>query len=384
VTRAVAILALSLAAGCYSRTYVLDDPDAASRRDAGSPPLDAEPDGGRVWVEPTAECTEPAGVDLLFVVDGSNSMTEEQDSLAAALPALVTSLVMPPDLDGDGEPDWLPVPSLHVGVVTPDMGSGGHDAPTCGGGTLGLDFGDDGLLLTRSGPRPGCAPTYPSIFRFMGGDDPIAFTNDVACVTTVGVGGCGFEQQLEAMLKALSPAAPTAYTSASYVPPIFFRDTLPHGDRENAGFVRDDTLLAVIMVTDEEDCSARDPSLFDPRSPRFDPNLNLRCFSYPETLHPIERYVEGLLALRIQRPDLVAFGLVAGIPVDAPHPPLPTRADYDAILAHPAMQEMIDPGDPTRLRPSCDVVGRGEAYPPRRLVRVAASLGQGRATVQSI
>jgi hypothetical protein len=50
------------------------------------------------------------------------------------------------------------------------------------------------------------------------------------------------------------------------------------------------------------------------------------------------------------------------------------------------MQETIDADMPTRLRPSCDVPGRGQAFAPRRLVQVASALNERGATgiVQSI
>ncbi|HEV3485648.1 MAG TPA: hypothetical protein VG106_09590, partial [Vicinamibacterales bacterium] len=53
-----------------------------------------------------------------------------------------------------------------------------------------------------------------------------------------GTGGCGFEQQLEAVLKALSPASPTAWTAAGYVAPTFFAGSTGHALGANAGFVR--------------------------------------------------------------------------------------------------------------------------------------------------
>ena len=42
------------------------------------------------------------------------------------------------------------------------------------------------------------------------------YLNNVVCVTNVGNGGCGFEQQLESIMKAISPAE---------------RHRLPHGAR---------------------------------------------------------------------------------------------------------------------------------------------------------
>ncbi|MCZ7677264.1 MAG: hypothetical protein M5U28_00140 [Sandaracinaceae bacterium] len=362
------VLALALAPGCYREFIVVNDPDGAPL------PWDA----GVVLL--TSKCEEPTGIDLLFVVDNSNSMTEEQESLAEQLPALVRALVDPPDRDGDTEPDWLPIVDLHVGVVTTDMGTGGFTVPTC----ARADFGDDGILRTAGrADVEGCASTYPSFPTYAGGSAD-AFAFDASCVVRTGTGGCGFEQQLEAALKALSPAAPTAYTGPSYEPPTFFRGTSGHGDRENRGFLRDDTLLAVVIVTDEEDCSAHDPDLFNPSSLVYGgTDLNLRCFAHQDqAVHPVERYVTGLSALRASRPDLLALGLVVGVPEDLAVES-PSYDQFRAMLADDRMQERVDPTMPNRLVPSCDTP-RGIAFPPRRLVSLAQGIGPGRSTVQSI
>jgi len=389
-----ALAALVLLTGCYTEVSI-DDPDgspppfdAARFVDAG--PGDAgDTDAGRSdagepseFVPPEGKCGEATGVDLLLLVDNSNSMTEEQESLAAELPALVRSLIEPPDSDGDGEPDWLPIADLRIGVITTDMGTGGFAVPTC----ARSDFGDDGVLRTEGRTDLlGCMATYPSFLTFEPAiDDPTDYASDVACVATTGTGGCGFEQPLEAVLKALSPDAPTAYTRPDYVPPAFFGGTDGHGLGANAGFVRVDTLLAAVLVTDEEDCSAADPDLYNPSSAVYgSTDLNLRCFAHPEAVHPIERYVNGLAALRADRPDLLALGLIAGVPADLAVSQ-PRDADFERILSDPRMVEQVDPGMPTRLVPSCNVPGRGLAFPPRRLVRVAQRLTGFRSTVQSI
>jgi hypothetical protein len=301
-------------------------------------------------------------VDLLLVIDNSNSMTEEQASLAAEIPRLVDTLVNPPDRDRDGEPDWLPVTDLHVGVVTSDMGTGGHRVPTCTEPT----FGDDGVLRTSGRTdMPGCMATYPPFLSFSGGEDVSSFARDVTCVANMGTGGCGFEQQLDAMLKALSPSMPS-----SGEPVVFNMGTFGHGDRENAGFLRSNSLLAVIMLTDEEDCSAADPNVFDPMSGTYTGDLNLRCFMYPSAVHPISRYVDGLRDLRSERPDLFMLNFIVGIPTRLNEAGMNGR--FDEILADPEMVERVDTTSPTpRLVPSCNVPGRGIAFPPRRLVQLA-------------
>lgn len=306
-------------------------------------------------------------LDVLFVVDNSNSMTEEQDSFAAELPRFVRALSTG-DLTGDGAVDFTPPSSVSFGVITTDMGTGGFTVPTCSN----PNFGDDGILRTEGNTAiAGCMATYPRFVTFTPGTgSPDALAADVSCVAQMGTGGCGFEQQLEAMLKAVTP-------SSSGV--SFSMGTTGHGDGANAGFLRDDAMLAVIVLSDEEDCSAADSELYNPSSSVYSGNLNLRCFSYPMAVHPIERYVEGLVALKSD-PSQVFFALIAGIPRDV------EGATYETILAHPDMAEAIDPSDPNRLRPSCNVPGRGLAFPPRRMVRVASELDRlgASATVGSI
>lgn len=374
VGRLVALTLVVSLTGCY-QDIDISDPDGSA------PPWDAAAydAGPTLFVEPLGQCVEPTGVDLLLVVDGSASMIDEQVSLAEALPSLIRALIDPPDDDGDGSPDWIAITDLQVGIATIDMGTGGFAVPTC----TRSDFGDDGVLRTTGNTEiPGCSSTYPPFLTFTPGSaTPEAFAAEVACVARVGSGGCGFEQPLEAALKALSPAAPTAYTGPGYVPPTFFRGTFGHGDGVNGGFVRPDTLLGVVILTDEEDCSARDPDIFNPSSATYTADLNLRCFEHGDrALHPVSRYVEGLQALRAGRPDLLAYALIAGIPPDL----TASDATFDEILDDARMQEMVDPTTGNRMVPSCDVPGRGVAFPPRRMVEVARELTGARATVQSI
>jgi len=322
-------------------------------------------------------------VDLLFMVDDSGSMSQEQASLAEQLPRLVRVLASG-DLDEDGVQDFPPVKSLHVGVVSSDMGTGGFTVGTCSE----PNFGDDGILRTEGNTSISeCLATYPQFVEFTaeGGRDPESVAADFSCVAQLGTGGCGFEQQLEAVLKALTPSASSVR---------FNMGTRGHGDGANAGFLRDESLLGVVLVTDEDDCSASDPELFDDASTAYPGNPNLRCFQYPAAVQPVERYVDGLLALR-EDPDLLVYGAISGVPTDLVELDADgdgkldrelDPGDYEAILGDSRMEEMVDPEDPNRLRPSCNVPGRGLAFPPRRIVRVAQHLQERGANgvVQSI
>lgn len=313
------------------------------------------PDSGCVTIIPDSGTpATPEQVDLLFMVDNSNSMTEEQASLALALPALVEA-ISTGDANLDGVADFAPVGSLHVGVVTSDMGTGGFTVPTC----ADSDFGDDGLLRSTR-PDPRCA-ALPAFLEYRPGiDDLTAFASDAACLTTTGTVGCGFEQQLESMLKAVSSASSGTR---------FFRNTEGHADGQNAGFLRPDSVLAIINVSDENDCSSRDPELYNPSSATYTSDLNLRCFTHAAVaLHPVERYVEGLLALRPGQPGRLVMANIVGVPPDLSGQPEST------ILADGRVDERVDPAMPFRLIPSCDVPGRGVAFPPRRFLETSQAL----------
>lgn len=320
-------------------------------------PVDAAPDAP-IDSGPRP-CRVAAPVDLLLVIDDSGSMWEEQRNLAENLPRLVGDLLDPPDTDGDGRPDYRAARDVHMGVVTTSI----DGVRACG------SVGEDGVLRTTPGPGlMGCAATYPSFLTFRPGDDPTAATSDFSCIARVGTDGCGLERPLEAALKALLPSTSTL--------PIIGR--APHGDLENSGFLRDDSLLAVIVVTDEDDCSTEDPTLFD--GPPPDPRELPPCSRPDDPLYPISRYVEAFRSLRPTRPDLFAFAVVAGIPESLVSDP--TNIDYDRILDHPRMVVRIDPSRGFGLVEACRGRG-GSALPARRLVSLAREFGD-QATLGSV
>jgi hypothetical protein len=158
----------------------------------------------------------------------------------------------------------------------------------------------------------------------------------------------------------------------------------------NAAFLRQDALLLVIIITDEEDCSAADPTLFDLSGIAYD--TNLRCYYERDKLYPIERYVTDLRGLKSD-PGRVIVGIIAGVPLI---PACSGRGDrIGGCLDAPEMQEVIGP-DGMLLEYSCRFpadctppsgLGPGDcatlAFPPRRLVQVAQGMGAG-GLVQSI
>lgn len=329
-------------------------PDAALA-DAGRPDVTAD-----VGPRPPVDV-----VDILFVIDNSGSMNEEQASLVAELPAFINGLAS--GQTPGGGTTFAPVTDLRVGVVSSDMGTGGFTIPTCGE----PNFGDDGIL-NRATSGAGCMDIpggEPPFLALQPGGDVGDFTDASACLVRLGTQGCGFEQQLDAMLKSVTnESASTTFVNGS----------VGHGDVANEGFVRDDSLLVVVMLTDEDDCSAANPDIYNRDSATFpDPDLNLRCSRYEnDALHPIQRYVDGLLD--VHPPERLLFHVVSGVPVDlAPVPGV--SPDYDALVGDESVRDLRmvnrpDPSMPSQLTASCDVVGRGRAYPPLRIVRVAEGL----------
>ena len=349
-------------------------------------------------------------VDLLFVIDDSGSMREEQTAVIQELPDLVRVLTSG-DLDGDGTQDFLPIEDLRVAVISTNMGTSGfpseparHDCRTNDG------FGQDGILTTDL-PTPrctaktaehrcpfsaceggqctlpeGCAASYDPYLTLASDDNAEDFLQDVTCKVRLGTTGCGLEQQLEASLKALMPAnCDEPYCD-------FVGSSREHDSPgANAGFLRADSVLAVVLVTDEDDCSVENPAITDDAWVETHPkdgisgHVNLRCVEYAEELWPVvtpsgapERYAPGLLSLRTDPKDLV-FAAIAGFPGDLvePEDANPLNVDYEALLAGEAMEERlgVDPSDrPYKLLPSCTGGEDAEAYPPRRIGTVAKQL----------
>lgn len=171
---------------------------------------------------------KPKPADILFVVDNSCSMEDEQDNLAANFEAFINTIAVP---DAD----------YRIAVVTTDQDrSGGRRFETIGRATPVLQYepGLDRDVYARS-DTTGCRATDIEIGCFRGPNadervidstmmDPAqqieAFTRNVA----VGSCGSGDEVGLTAMVDVL-------------------------GQPCNGGFLRDDANLVVIIVSDEDD-----------------------------------------------------------------------------------------------------------------------------------
>jgi hypothetical protein len=314
-------------------------------------------------------------VDVLLVVDNSYSM----QGLRTELPKLLDAFVAGSDEPGHERPELT---DIHVAVVSTDMGLLGNNdlIMECAGS------GDDGLFTELTAAElEQCDPDMRSFVEYQDGEGEITTAIAASCVPDVGIEGCGFEQPLEAMLKALWPASNSD---------VEFFSGEGHGEDAHAGFLREDSLLVVVVVSDEDDCSANDPALFDPvLAAQANKGLNTICATSPDQLYDVERYVQGLKGLREDEDDPIVFVAIGGVPealaeaqgdVDLSDAEA-VEAYYDGVLAADAMQIEIDdryaPGisDDDNIRPSCTesdtVEGASYAYPPRRLVQVAKAFG---------
>jgi len=390
------------------------DPHVTPSDGGVEPGPDAEIDAQVVEPEPDAEIIDPDEdggiiaaktykIDLLFVVDNSNSMQEEQAALRAQFPMLISRLLANTAIGG-GEDVVAGAQDIHLGVVSSDMGLPGLP------GIEGCDgLGDNGILNGVSSlDATGCSmPSFapPFLSYVAGSGEGAQLATDLGCISTLGTDGCGFEQQLESMLKAVWPGGDPRITFVND-PATGFGATGQAGPGfPNGDFVRHDggdevSVLAVVVVTDEEDCSSSNMAHF---APNFDATgLNTRCHyaalrPEPNAIFDVSRYVDGLRLLRPGYEQRVVFGAIVGVPpelvteeamraVDFDNAASRT-AHYNGILNHPAMQNTID-GRGTEdladdnLLPSCETPS-GRAYPPRRIVQVARGFG-AQGFVQSI
>ncbi len=328
-------LALALLAGCPDRTIST-----------------VIPEQGRVETK-DIPITVNRKIDILFVIDDSGSMADKQNNLARNFPNFINVLETIPG----GLPD------VHIGVVSSDVGAKAtqDQAPATGISGCNGD-GDGGDLQTSGVTLTGGA--FISDVRDMTGGRIRNYSGNLSDVFTqmakLGRNGCGFEQHLESMRKALG------------------------ANPANAGFLRPEAYLAVIFIADEDDCSMSRTALLGPKSATMGTQQSFRCTRFgvtcdqggattsamnqigskgqchpnesSEYLEKVKTYVDFLKGLKPGREDMV---IVAGImgtiepfqvemrtitPADGPEPALAHSCSYTGEMG----LEVADP--PIRLK----------------------------------
>ncbi len=215
-----------------------------------------------------------AQVDILWVVDNSGSMCEEQNDLRENFDRFIE------ELDGIGA-------DFRLAVVTTDMENpeesgrfqnvpDGAPGPSC---QIAVDI--------SACPTPENGQEYPPLvlssqdYRNPDGSlDKDRLKLHFGCNASVGTTGTGFEMGLESAKEALSPALLSNF---------------------NSGFLREGAFLAVIFLTDENDCSDRGA---------LDKTNGNICEWESGQLVPVEDYVNFFTQLKGGDPSKV---IMAGI-----------------------------------------------------------------------
>lgn len=183
-----------------------------SMRDDGLGDDDGSGSGSGSGSDVPRQCNK---MDIVFVVDDSGSMQEEQTNLATNFPMFADLLAN--YVTGDGQKI-----DFRVAVTTT-----GRDMDYT------IDFGGTPLPQHEDGDNGAFRDTCGLAKRYLEPTDP-NMNSTLACRANVGTGGPSFEMPLLMSKWALSERIM---------------------DGTNAGFLRDDALLAIVFLTDENDSS---------------------------------------------------------------------------------------------------------------------------------
>jgi hypothetical protein len=253
-------------------------------------------------------------IDLLFMVDNSASMGDKQDILRDAVPVLVSRLTSPICVDGTGmptgassingacagggSPEFNPIGDIHIGIVSSSLGS--HGGTVCTP-PMGPHQNDNAHLIgsIRADATPpfavsstwnnsgflawdptGTRNNPPGTMGPNGAMDLQQTFQDM--IGAAGEDGCGFEAQLESWYRFLIDPEPPAMVGLDSTGQFTVRNSAltidpstkkPRLDAmgnavcvgcdeavraQRRAFLRPDSLVAIVMLTDENDCSIRD------------------------------------------------------------------------------------------------------------------------------
>jgi len=222
----------------------------------------------------------PVQTDILFVVDDSNSMSEEQQAVARELPTFVQILQTGAGVEQN----------LRVGLVNTSVYSA---------------FLGNQLIFTRY-PQGGWLRQFPAADGGAGGGerwltdpDPEIVPRLSSAIIALGITGSFQETPFEAARIALTGTG--------------FWTMLPDGGNPNGGFLRAGARLLVVAVSDEDDCSEID---HDPPTVVFTNAEGQNfCTLNENQLTPVGDYVTAFQRLDDGqgRPREVLWGAIAPV-----------------------------------------------------------------------
>lgn len=225
-------------------------------------------------------------VDMLFVVDNSMSMKDKQAILKLAVPDLMSRFVNPVCVTPEGQevdrpagattcpegsaPEFSAIKDINIGVITSSLGGFGSDSDCQPDSRPTYDQAADMAHLMGSLARG--ANFGGDFLEWRPGGNITTLTNNFAeQIGAAGEFGCGWEATMESWVRFL--VDPYPYTRVVRAPcnandtqnscgkPETDGQGVPLVDNvileQRARFMRMDSLLAVIMLTDENDCSFR-------------------------------------------------------------------------------------------------------------------------------
>jgi hypothetical protein len=268
-------------------------------------------------------------LDLLFVVDNSGSMKEEQAGLVANFPKFTQVLQQ---VQGG-------LPDIHMGVVSVNVGAGNNNIQGC------APPGNDGQLL-QGPPGTTCAGLNAGAKFISDIADPTSgvrmknYSGNIedvfSCMATLGTTGCGLEAPLESMRRALEPS-----------------------NAFNTGFIRSNAFLGIVIISDEDDCSTRDTTMFNPtanlgpinfRCTRFgiecdgDPELldmgprtNCRPKANSQYMYGVDEYINFVRGLKSDPNSIVVAGILGN-----PEPVAIGPNTHENKPSEPALQQSCE------------------------------------------
>lgn len=364
-----ACLMFALVPACAGRSDVMDE----SLGDAG-----ADAPSGPVIVDPGKDLLSQGDkLDLVLVVDNSRNLDAAQDLLADSVAYLLKRLANPACVNGlgnvvdetpgstdpcpIGEREFAPLRDVHIAVISTSLGGHGGDICSPANAAFTPRQNDAAHLLSYSSAG-GNVPTYadkgflawdPAQAKNPPGDsDILALSSKLAdIIRGTGTTGCGFESQLESIYRFLidpNPYESIVLENSTAVPTGTDQVLLT----QRGDFLRPDSTVGVLILSDENDCSIRDGGQYyyaaqgvdalgqifrlpkarsecalNPNDPccascaqtapagcpptesdlncqgpaptELDDPINLRCFDQKrrfgfDFLYPIERYIRGL------------------------------------------------------------------------------------------
>jgi hypothetical protein len=256
------------------------------------------------WTGPECDLPAPAEVDILFVVDNSGSMVGEQTQLARSFDAFTATLQ-----ENSGK-------DYRIAVITTGMESVGCppcDPPFIPGSCMN-ETGENGRFQDRICKNEGTVdnPLYvcrqDTTCRVVTFANKNCFYDEVQQegIAFVGVNGCGYEKGLAPMRRALQDDLINSY---------------------NANFLRQNATLAVVIISDEEDCGEVGDA-----SENIPTAMGQMCYyaakgigpdgetSHPDDpdgrpyhLTPVEEYYSFLVDLKGGHEGLVKFAAIVGV-----------------------------------------------------------------------